>query len=85
MKDKYGIPIVSGVTIQFDDDYFGHGMTRVVSENANGVLGFCSIPEKEQTFCYVKDWIKEIEVVTENTVIRRYGKHVTLSGRRHFW
>lgn len=85
MKDKYNVSIEDGVMIQFDDDYFGHGLTRFVYKNDQGVLGFRSTPESADSFCYVKDWLKEIEVVTEKTVMRRQGKQVTLNGRRYFW
>lgn len=80
-----GVLLEEGMVVQFDDDYFGHGMTRELYVNGDGVLGFESTPGSSNSFCYVKDWIKEIEIVTEDTVMRTKGKRVTLGGKRHFY
>ncbi|PER55734.1 hypothetical protein CN495_08245 [Bacillus thuringiensis] len=85
MKDKFGNVIEVGKQIQFDDDYFGHGMTREVKVNEQGILGFEAIPNVSEELCYVDAWLDEIEVVTENTVIRKYAKHVTLDGKPYFY
>jgi hypothetical protein len=83
MLDKYGNAIVEGVIIQFDDDYFGHGMQREVKSTTDGILGFEVIPNVSTELCFVSDWIKEIEVVTDQTLIRTVGNHITLDGERY--
>lgn len=84
MKDVNGTVLESNMIVQFDDDYFGHGMLRTLYKNEKGILGFNSMPNRDDTFCYASSWLKEIEVVTETTVIRKYGKHITLDGKRYF-
>lgn len=85
MLDKYENPIREGVTIQFDDDYFGHGMQREVKSTKDGVLGFEAIPNVSKELCLVEDWIKEIEVLTDETLIRTVGKRITLDGERYMY
>lgn len=84
MKDKHGNRIIEGCTIQFDDDYFGHGMQRVVKKDKNGILGFEAVPGVSDEVCFVRVWLKEIEVVTETTSLRKTGKHITLDGKKYF-
>lgn len=84
MKDKFGNEIEVGKQIQFDDDYFGHGMVREVMIDKDGILGFQAIPNVSEELCYIDAWLEEIEVVTENTVMRKYGKHITMDGKRYF-
>ncbi|WP_176545933.1 hypothetical protein [Bacillus wiedmannii] len=84
MKDKFGNAIEVGKQIQFDDDYFGHGMIREVKVDEDGILGFEAIPNVSKELCYVDAWLDEIEVVTEKTVIRKYAKHITLDGKKYF-
>lgn len=85
MSDKYGNSIVEGATIQFDDDYFGHGMQREVKSSIDGVLGFEVIPNISKELCFVEEWIEEIEVVTDNTLIKTVGNHITLNGGRYMY
>ena len=84
MTDPKGNVLADGLVVQFDDDYFGHGLTRELYVNDKGELGFNAIPQNEETFCYVKCWLREIEVVTDDTVLRNYGKHIDLNGNRYF-
>ncbi|MEC2463560.1 hypothetical protein P9X10_01415 [Bacillus cereus] len=84
MKDKNGVLITEGVTIQFDDDYLGHGFTREVKRDKDGILGFQAIPNVSEDLCYIEVWLEDIEVVTENTVMRTMAKHVTLDGKPYF-
>ena len=85
MFDKYGNTINEGVTVQFDDDYFGHGMQREVKSSRDGLLGFEAIPNVSKELCLIDDWIDEIEVITANTDIRTVGKRITLSGERYMY
>lgn len=84
MKDKFGNIIEVGKKIQFDDDYFGHGMIREVKIDDKGNLGFEAIPNVSENICYIDAWLKEIEVITEDTIINKTGKHVTMDGKRYF-
>lgn len=83
LMDKNGAEIKEGVMIQFDDDYFGHGMQRTVKLGEDGILGFEAVPNRSTELCYIKSWLKEIEVVTESTHLRTVGKHITLDGKRY--
>lgn len=85
MVDKHGITIEDGVTIQFDDDYFGHGMQRKVLSTKDGVLVFQVIPNVSNELCNVDAWIKEIEVLNDYTEIKTVGKHITLDGSRYMY
>jgi len=85
MVDNYGNTIKEGVIIQFDDDYFGHGMQRKVMSTKDGILGFQDIPNVSDELCYVADWLEEIEVVTDNTEIKTVGKHIMLNGERYMY
>lgn len=85
MIDKNGNTIREGVTIQFDDDYFGHGMQRTVKSTEDGVLGFEAIPNHSTDLCFIEAWLEEIEVVTDETIIRTVGNRVTLNGERYMF
>ena len=83
MKDLNGVVLAYGMIVQFDDDYFGHGMQRELLLDCDGNIGFESIPGNSGTFCYVEDWLDEIEVVDENTKVRTKGKVIKLNGKSH--
>lgn len=81
--DKHGKRLEAGMTIQFDNDYFGHGMQRIIKTDAKGRLGFEAIPGVSDELCFAKAWRKEIEVVTDTTKKRTIGNHINLNGERH--
>jgi hypothetical protein len=60
-------------------------MQRQVKSTKDGVLGFQAIPNVSKELCFVSDWLKEIEVVTDKTIIRAVGKHITLDGKRYMY
>lgn len=85
MTDKNGNKINVGSEIQFDDDYFGHSLQHIVKETPDGILGFEAIPNVSQELCHVEVWFNELVVITDDTIIRRVGRHVTTNGESHVY
>lgn len=84
LKDNRGNKVEEGSLIQFDSDYFGHGLTRIVKKTTDGILGFEAVPNVSEKLCYLEVWLDSFQVVEKEVHTALNHKHITTSGQRHF-